>query len=35
VLTLKAKAESDLWEKDVVIPFVDAYIGGLSAAYDL
>jgi pimeloyl-ACP methyl ester carboxylesterase len=24
VLTLKAKAESDLWEKDVVIPFVEA-----------
>jgi hypothetical protein len=35
MLTLKAKSESNLWEKDVVIPFVEAYVGTSSAAYNL
>jgi hypothetical protein len=35
VLTLKAKSESDLWEKDVVIPFVETYVGTSDITYNL
>jgi hypothetical protein len=35
MLTLRAKSESDLWEKDVVVPFAEAYVGALSSTYNL
>jgi hypothetical protein len=33
MLTLKAKCESDLWEKDVVVPFTNEYVGIASNDY--